>query len=72
VTFFVRTRRVHSWKSLLYKFNRRQDRAFERMIVVARSTVKEAEEVSNTESDSADKDSEVEGDRGEPAITEMQ
>lgn len=42
------------------------------MIVVARSTVKEADEASDTESDSTDTDSEAEGDRGEPAMTEMQ
>jgi hypothetical protein len=34
--------------------------------------VKEADEASDTESDSADNDSEAEGDRGEPAMTEMQ
>jgi hypothetical protein len=42
------------------------------MIVVAGSTVKEADEASDTKSDSIDIDSEAEGDRGEPAITEMQ
>ena len=42
------------------------------MIVAARSTVKEADEASDTESDSTDTDSEAEGDRGELAITEMQ
>jgi hypothetical protein len=72
VTFFVRTRRDHSWKSPSYKFNRRQDRAFERMMVVARSTVKEADEPSDTNSDSADTDSEAEGEGGKPAMTEMQ
>jgi hypothetical protein len=41
-------------------------------MVVARLTVKEADEASNIESDSADTDSEAEGDRGEPAMTEMQ
>jgi superfamily II DNA helicase RecQ len=72
VTFFVRTRRDHSWKSPSYKFNRRQDRAFERMMVVARSTVKEADEPSDTNSDSADTDSEAEGEGGKAAMTEMQ
>jgi hypothetical protein len=72
VTFFVRTRRVHSWKSLLYKFNRRQDQAFEQMLAVTRSTVKEADEASDAESDSADTDSEAEGEGGEPAMTEIQ
>jgi hypothetical protein len=42
------------------------------MMVVARSTVKEADEASDTKSDSADTNSEIEGDRGEPAMTEMQ
>jgi hypothetical protein len=72
VTSFVRTRRDHSWKSSSYKFNRRQDRAFERMMVVARSTVKEADEPSDTNSDSTDTDSEAEGEGGKPPMTEMQ
>ena len=72
VTFFVRTRRDHSWKSPPYKFNRRQDRAFERMMGVARSTVKEADEPSDTNSDGTDTDSEVEDEGGKPAITEIQ
>jgi hypothetical protein len=70
--FFVRTRRDYSWKSPSYKFNCRQDRAFERMMVVARSTVKEADEPSDTNSDSTDTDSEAEGEGGKPAMTEMQ
>jgi hypothetical protein len=60
------------WKSPSYKFNRRQDRAFERIMVVVRSTVKEADEPSDTNSDSADTDSEVEGEGGKAAMTEMQ
>jgi hypothetical protein len=48
VTFFVRTRQDHSWKSPLYKFNRRQDRAFERTMAVARVTVNGADESSDT------------------------
>jgi hypothetical protein len=42
------------------------------MMVVTRSTVKEADEPSDTNSDSADTDSEAEGEGGKPAITEMQ
>ena len=41
-------------------------------MVVAASTVRKVDEASNTESDSTDTDSEAEGDRGEPAMTEMQ
>jgi hypothetical protein len=41
-------------------------------MVVARSTVKEADKASDTESDSTDTDSEAEGDRGETAMTEIQ
>ena len=41
------------------------------MIRVARSTVKEADEPSNTNSDGTDTDSEVEDEGGKPAITEM-
>jgi len=72
VTFFVRTRRDNSWKSPSYKFNRRQDRAFERMMAVARSAVNRADESSDTESDSTDTDSRAEGEEEKPATTEMQ
>lgn len=72
VMFFVRTRRHHSWKSPSYKFNRRQDRAFERMMAVARSTVNRVDESSDTESDSTDTDSRAEGEEGKPATTEIQ
>jgi hypothetical protein len=41
-------------------------------MVVTRSTVKEVDEPSNTNSDSTDTDSEVEGEGGKPAMTEMQ
>jgi hypothetical protein len=55
----------------LYKFNRRQDRAFEQIIVVARSTVKEVDKLSDTNSESTNTKSEVEDKRGKPAITEI-
>jgi hypothetical protein len=42
------------------------------MMVVARSTVKEADEPSNTNSDSTDTNSEAEGKGGKPVMTEMQ
>jgi hypothetical protein len=42
------------------------------MMVVIRSTVKEADEPSDTNSDSTDTDSEAEGEGGKPAMTEMQ
>jgi hypothetical protein len=41
-------------------------------MVVTRSIVKEADEPSDTNSDSTDTNSEAEGEEGEPAITEMQ
>jgi hypothetical protein len=41
------------------------------MIVVTRSTVKEVDELSNTNSDSTDTDSKVEGEEGKPVITEI-
>jgi hypothetical protein len=42
------------------------------MIAVARSTVKEADESSDTENDSTNTDREAEGEEGKPAITEIQ
>ncbi|KAM0700964.1 hypothetical protein Q7P35_011323 [Cladosporium inversicolor] len=50
----------------------RQDRAFERMMAVARSTVNRVDESSDTESDSTDTDSRAEGEEGKLATTEIQ
>lgn len=72
MTFFVRTRQEHTWKSPVYKFNRRQDRAFQRMMVAVRLTVNGAGEPSDTESDSTGSDSEVEGEQTASAMTEVQ
>jgi hypothetical protein len=72
VTFFVHTRQDHTWKSPVYKFNHRQDRAFQRMMAAARLAVDGAGEPSDSESDSTESDSDVEGELIAPAIADVQ
>jgi hypothetical protein len=52
VTFFVRIKQAHGWQSPGYKFNRRQDRAFRRLITTAEQSVVKADDISDVDTES--------------------
>ena len=64
IAFFVRTRQTHEWQGPQCRFNRRQDRAFQRMITEAQRSVVEPDETTDSDTDSgAESDTDSDTDR---------
>jgi hypothetical protein len=63
--FFARTQKEHGWKSLQYRFTRRQREAWEALVRLAGSTGAEAEETE-------DKDKEIEAEESKEMDKEME
>jgi hypothetical protein len=52
VTFFVRTKQARGWRGPGYKFNRRQDWAFRRLMTKAEQSVVETDDISDVDTES--------------------
>ena len=71
VTFFVRTRQAHEWQGPRYRFNRRQDRAFQHMMEKAERSVAELDDTSDIETESSSSSSSDSSDDRE-TMTDLQ